>query len=60
MNKLVLTARYAFWLALFFLICGPALAFDTASYVTRRLADALCDLADLAVARGRKLRERMR
>lgn len=60
LRKTHLAARYALWLALFFVICVPALAFDALAAVARRIADRLCDVADFAVAHGRMLREQLR
>jgi hypothetical protein len=54
-----LAARFVLWLALFFVVSIPALVFDAIASVSRRAADGLCDAADLAVLRGRKLRERL-
>jgi hypothetical protein len=54
-----LAARFVLWLALFFVVSIPALVFDAIASVSRRAADRLCDAADLAVLRGRKLRERL-
>ena len=59
LRKASLDARFALWLALFFVISVPALAFDAIAIVSRRIADRLCDIADFAVARGRKLRGRL-
>jgi hypothetical protein len=59
LRKASLDARFVLWLALFFVISVPALAFDAIATVSRRIADRLCDVADFAVARGRKLRERL-
>ncbi|KAF0136671.1 MAG: hypothetical protein FD139_730 [Methylocystaceae bacterium] len=59
LRKTQLAARYALWLALFFFISVPALAFDGLAAVARRIADRLCDVADFAVVRGRELRERL-
>lgn len=59
LRKTQLAARYALWLALFFFISVPALAFDAVATVARRIADQLCDVADFAVIRGRELRERL-
>ncbi|AZG78138.1 hypothetical protein [Methylocystis rosea] len=60
LRKTQLAARYALWLALFFFISVPALAFDAIATIARRVADRLCDVADFAVAHGRMLREQLR
>lgn len=60
LRKTQLAARYALWLALFFFVSVPALAFDAIAAVARRIADWLCDVADFAVAHGRMLREQLR
>jgi hypothetical protein len=59
LRKASLAARFVLWLALFFVISVPALAFDALASASRRAADRLCDAADFAVIRGRKLREQL-
>lgn len=59
LRKAPLAVRFILWLALFFVISVPALAFDAIAAVARRIADRLCDVADFAVVRGRELRERL-
>jgi len=59
LRKASLAARFILWLALFFVISIPALVFDAIASVSRRAADRLCDVADFAVVRGRKLREQL-
>lgn len=59
LRKAPLAARFCLWLALFIVISVPALAFDAIASASRRAADGLCDIADIAVLRGRQLRDRL-
>jgi len=60
LRKAPLAARFGLWFVLFLAAASPAIMFDSVASISRRLADCLCDLADMAAARGRALRERMR